>query len=58
MPIVKDFYQKVRYPLDLGAAKPVKRPTIFNYSDKSCLGITPDRVDRSDKLKSKNARSD
>jgi hypothetical protein len=28
MPLVRDFYRKVRYPLDLGAAKPVKRRSI------------------------------
>ena len=27
VPLAKDFYKKARYPLDLGAAKPVKRRT-------------------------------
>ena len=39
MPLVKDFYRKARYPLDLGAAKPVKRRTKCDWPDRSDLGL-------------------
>ena len=58
MPLVKDFSRKTRYPLDLGAAKPVKRPTKCNKLDRPDLGITPDKTDLSDKTCKSGGASD
>ena len=58
VPLVKNFYQKARYPLDLGAAKPVKRRIKCNSTNRSNLGIVPDRTDKSDNAKIHKATSD
>jgi hypothetical protein len=44
LPLVKDFSWKARYPLDLGAAKPVILPTKCNQSDRPDLGMVPDKA--------------
>ena len=49
MPLVKDFYRKARYPLDLGAAKPVKRRTKCDWPDRFVPAKLPDMAGMSDK---------
>ena len=58
MSFVKDFYRKARYPLDLGAAKPVKRRTKCDWPGRPDSGITSDKAEASDKIKSDKARLD
>ena len=58
MPLVKDFSLKARYPLDLGAAKPVKRRSKRYQSGTPELGSGPGKADMSDKAKAKKATLD